>query len=123
MRGLLVVMVFGFAATVQGAVSQDAIDQFIDHEMPTSAVPGLAYAVVRDGAVTALGARGVMRLGENQAVTPDTPFLTGSISKSFTALAVMQLVEAGRVDLDAPVSRYLDVFIDRPVRRSRSGSY
>ena len=59
------------------------------------------------------GARGVVRLGGEKAVTPDTPFLTGSISKSFTALSVMQLVEAGEIQLDAEVSQYLDVFSGR----------
>ena len=47
------------------------------------------------------------RIGGDRKVTPDTPFLTGSISKSFTALAVMQLVEAGKIDLDTEVSHYL----------------
>ena len=40
-------------------------------------------------------------------MTPETPFLIGSVTKSFTALAIMQLSEAGRVQLDAPVQRYL----------------
>lgn len=40
--------------------------------------------------------------------SPDTPYIIGSMSKSFTAAAIMQLVEKGEVDLDAPVSRYLD---------------
>ncbi len=53
-------------------------------------------------------------MGGDTEVTPDTPFLTGSISKSFTALAVMQLVEAGEVDLDVEVSQYLDGFSGRP---------
>jgi CubicO group peptidase (beta-lactamase class C family) len=43
-------------------------------------------------------------------VTAQTPFLTASLNKSFTALAVMQLVEAGKVDLDAPVQRYIPWF-------------
>src|SRR6185295_18099986 len=39
-----------------------------------------------------------------------TPFFIGSLTKSITALAVMQLVEAGKVELDAPVQRYLPTF-------------
>lgn len=43
-------------------------------------------------------------------MTPQTSFLLGSMSKSFTALPVMRLVEAGRLDLEAPVRRYLPWF-------------
>ena len=45
-----------------------------------------------------------------EAPTPQTPFFIGSLTKSITALAVMQLVEAGKVELDAPVQRYLPWF-------------
>jgi CubicO group peptidase (beta-lactamase class C family) len=90
-----------------------SIEDVIDREMPASGAPGLAYAVVVDGEITSAGARGVVRQGGEKAVTPDTAFLTGSISKSFTALAVMQLVEAGEIQLDAEVSRYLDGFSNR----------
>ena len=45
-----------------------------------------------------------------EAPNPQTPFFIGSVTKSFTALAVMQLVEAGKVELDAPVQRYLPWF-------------
>ncbi|MBX3479794.1 MAG: beta-lactamase family protein [Caulobacter sp.] len=85
----------------------------IAREMPASGAPGLAFAIVRDGTVVT-GACGLARLGTDRRVTPDTPFLLGSISKSFTAMAVLQLVEAGKVDLDAEVSRYLPVFRGRP---------
>lgn len=91
-----------------------SIEDFIDTEMPASGVPGLAYAVVADGEVTSVGARGVVKIGGDRKVTPDTAFLTGSISKSFTALAVMQLVEAGAIDLDTEVSHYLDSFSGQP---------
>ncbi|MCX4240026.1 serine hydrolase domain-containing protein [Paraliomyxa miuraensis] len=89
------------------------MDDFIATEMPIAGAPGLAYAVVEDGEI-ASGAYGEILAGSGRPVTPDTPFLIGSITKSFTAMAVMKLVESGRVDLDAEVSRYLDVFKDRP---------
>ncbi|MBI1405246.1 MAG: serine hydrolase [Caulobacter sp.] len=85
----------------------------IAQEMPASGAPGVAYAIVRDGAVVT-GGCGVARQGTDRRVTPDTPFLLGSISKSFTAMAVLQLVEAGKVDLDAGVSTYLPAFRGQP---------
>ncbi len=99
---------------VPASAPEETIEGFIDVEMPASGVPGLAYAVVADGEVASVGARGVMERGGDDPVTPDTPFLTGSVTKSFTALAVMQLVEAGSVDLDDEVSRYLEVFSGEP---------
>ncbi|MGC4758130.1 serine hydrolase domain-containing protein [Micromonospora trifolii] len=67
--------------------------------------PGLAYAVIRGDEVLQRGSRGVD--GDGRPITPQTPFLLGSTSKSFTALAVAQLAEAGRVDLDTTASTYL----------------
>jgi CubicO group peptidase (beta-lactamase class C family) len=93
---------------------EESIADFIESEMAASGVPGLAYAVVADGVLFSADAYGVARTGTDTEVTPETPFLTGSISKSFTALAVMQLVEAGDVDLDADVSEYLDGYLGRP---------
>lgn len=65
--------------------------------------PPSSYALVAaDGTVTT-GAVG-------SDVTPQSPFLLGSLSKSFTAMAVMQLVEAGKVGLDTPITAYLPWF-------------
>ncbi len=111
---LLAGVVLGANLLVPGSVPDGSIEEFIDTEMPASGVPGLAYAVVTEGEIASVGARGVLRTGGDAPVTADTPFVTGSISKSFTALAVMQLVEAGRVDLDAELSRYLDGFSGKP---------
>lgn len=107
-------LALGMSAALAAPAPDPSIEDFIDGAMPASAVPGVAYAVVDGGTVTSAGARGVVRLGGDTAVTPDTPFVIGSISKSFTALAVMQLVEAGKVDLDTEISRYLDDFSGRP---------
>ena len=109
-RPLLTTLVIGLSAALPASALDDAINEVIDRELAASGVPGVSYAVVVDGELGASGARGVARLGENAPVTADTPFLTGSISKSFTALAVMQFVEAGGVELDVEISTYLDDF-------------
>ncbi|WP_062310240.1 serine hydrolase domain-containing protein [Demequina rhizosphaerae] len=114
MRHLLAITALGLSAALGAAIPSGTIDDYITAEMPSSGAPGVAYAVVTDGEVTEVGARGVTRAGSDTAVTPDTPFVIGSISKSFTALAVMQLVEAGQVDLDAPAGDYVDALADTP---------
>ena len=111
---LLATLALGLVAVLPVSAPDGSIEDVIDREMTASGVPGVAYAVVADGEIASAGARGVVRTGSGVDVTPDTPFLSGSISKSFTALAVMQLVEAGQVDLDAEISQYLDVFSGKP---------
>jgi CubicO group peptidase (beta-lactamase class C family) len=85
-----------------------AIDRFVQGWMAANRVPGLALAVTRDTRVVHL--RGYGDAGGGRPVTPDTQFLVASLSKSFTALAVLQLVEAGRITLDTPVAAYLPEF-------------
>ena len=86
-----------------------AVDAFVAAEMDAQRIPGLALAIVRDGRVVHM--RGFGDADESgRAVSPQTPFVIGSLSKSVTALAIMQLVEAGEVELDAPVVRYLPWF-------------
>lgn len=113
-RHLLAFLVLGLVSVLPGSAPDGSIDDVIDRELPASGVPGLAYAVVADGETTTVGTRGVVTAGSGVAVTPDTTFVIGSISKSFTALAVMQLVEGGDVDLDAAISQYLDEFSGQP---------
>ena len=86
----------------------ETVDVFIGQLMRKHRVPGLAVALIADGRVSYAAGYGTA-LNE-QAVTPDTPFMLGSISKTFTAVAVLQLVEQHRLDLDAPVQSYLPWF-------------
>ena len=72
-------------------------------------VPGAILAVVENDKIANISSYGKARPG-GEAPGPQTPFFIGSLTKSFTALAVMQLVEAGKIDLDAPVQRYLPWF-------------
>lgn len=86
-----------------------AIDAYITANIHSARIPGLALAVVKGDQVVYL--KGYGRADPSgRLVTPQTPFMIGSITKPFTALAVMQLVEAGKVDLDVPVQRYIPWF-------------
>lgn len=86
-----------------------AIDQYVESEMQATGIPGLALGIARGDQIVHL--RGFGDADESgRPVTPETPFIMASVGKSFTALAVMQLVEAGQLDLDAPVQRYLPWF-------------
>ena len=68
---------------------------------------GLAVAVVRDGRLAWFHGHGVANVSSRRPVTQDTVFRVGSITKTFTAVAVLQLWERGLVDLDAPAEDYL----------------
>lgn len=71
---------------------------------------GVAVAVVREGQPTWFHVRGVMDTASRRPVTPDTVFRIGSLTKVLTAVAVLQLWEEGRIDLDAPANEYLRAF-------------
>jgi len=71
-------------------------------------IPGLQVAVVRRGKIVLLRSLGVANVQDSVPVTRRTIFPINSCTKAFTGVAVMQLVEEGKVDLSAPVSAYLD---------------
>ncbi|MET9295832.1 serine hydrolase domain-containing protein [Streptomyces sp. NPDC003077] len=78
---------------------------------------GLALGVVRDGRLAFFHGHGLADAATRTPVTEDTVFRVASITKTFTAIAVMQLWEQGLVDLDAPAHTYLRAFRlvpDRP---------
>ncbi len=86
-----------------------AIDGYVSQQMRAGIIPGLALAIVRGDQVVHVQGFGTAGPG-GRDVTAETPFLIGSLSKSFTALAIMQLVEAGKIELDAFVQRYIPWF-------------
>jgi len=77
--------------------------------MEARSVPGVAIAVVSGGEEETAG-HGVTSIENPLEVTPDTLFQIGSIGKTFTATAIMRLVEQGKVELDVPVRTYLPDF-------------
>jgi serine beta-lactamase-like protein LACTB, mitochondrial len=76
-------------------------------------IPGLALAVAVDGKLVYSEGFGYADLEERVPAWPTTKFRIGSISKPLTAVGLMELVEAGRVDLDAPVQQCVPSFPDK----------
>jgi CubicO group peptidase (beta-lactamase class C family) len=89
--------------------SFDAIESYLEGQMRRLKIPGCALAIVDGDRIVHQRGYGLARPG-GEAPTPQTPFVLGSTTKSITALAIMQLVEADKVELDAPVRRYLPWF-------------
>lgn len=97
------------ARPTAGNASYETIDAFVEDQMRRLHIPGAALAIVEGDRMVHLRGFGRAR-PEGEVPTPQTPFFIGSLTKSLTALAVMQLVEAGMIELDAPVQRYLPWF-------------
>ena len=85
----------------------EAIDRCIRDELAAKGGPGAAVAVYQDGEIVYEQGYGTRMRGGAIAVDASTQFRIGSITKMFTAAAVMQEVDAGRVDLRAPITRYI----------------
>lgn len=83
-----------------------ALGDFVVERMGHYGVPGVAVGVLRDGAEFVAGF-GVTSVEAPVPVDGDTLFQIGSTSKTFTGTVAMRLVEAGKLDLDAPIRRYL----------------
>lgn len=84
------------------------VDDYLRQQQEDADIPGLAVAVVRGSEVVHRFTAGTD--GDGQEITGRTPFLLGSVSKSVTALAVLQLADQGKIELDAPVQRYVPDF-------------
>jgi CubicO group peptidase (beta-lactamase class C family) len=112
-----------FSAVYQPALAQTAtIDVYAEarasadkqaKEWLARGIPGLSLAVSVDGKLVYSESFGFADLEERAPVWPTTKFRIGSISKPLTAVALMKLVEAGKIDLDAPVQTYVPSFPDK----------
>jgi CubicO group peptidase (beta-lactamase class C family) len=83
------------------------IDEFVNGRLESWNVPGIQVAVIQDGEVTFNKAYGLADVENNRAMTVDTPIQLGSGSWIVHAIAAMQLVDQGKLDLDKTISDYL----------------
>jgi CubicO group peptidase (beta-lactamase class C family) len=100
----------------RGPLTAEAVDAYVSDYVESSLLPGATVAVTRGTEVVRVAGYGTDSRGE--PMTADTPMGVASVSKAFTALAVLQLVEDGAVDLDDPVVEHLDEFVMADPRSS-----
>ncbi|MGH9159136.1 MAG: serine hydrolase [Vicinamibacteraceae bacterium] len=86
------------------------IERLITHEMQAKGLPAVSIALVDDQEIVWAKGFGYSDPDSKTPATEDTVYRVGSVSKLFTDIAVMQLVERGQVDLDEPVTTYLSDF-------------
>ncbi|MDQ4120686.1 MAG: beta-lactamase family protein [Acidobacteriota bacterium] len=101
---LLLLFALFFVST---PVRADKIDDYVRAQMSERHIPGVAIAVVRGGKIVKIEGYGLANVELNVPVTKDTVFEIGSVSKQITAVAIMLLVEDGKINLDEKISKYL----------------
>ncbi|MFZ1464262.1 MAG: alpha/beta fold hydrolase, partial [Anaerolineae bacterium] len=111
---LVVELLTKFLAQVEKAALDDAttakIETIVKQAMTDYPVPGFELCIVKDGQVVYNKGFGLANVASNRPMTPQSVSTQASISKSLTAMAVMQLVEPHKIDLDKPVTAYLPYF-------------
>ena len=109
---MLAAATLAIAAAPAAAVPADLrerVDALLEQAIPADG-PGVAVIVTDDGETVYAGGRGLADVEAGRPVTPRTVFRLGSITKQFTAAAILQLVDEGRLSLDDPISRFFPDF-------------
>ncbi|WP_250031390.1 serine hydrolase domain-containing protein [Paractinoplanes maris] len=104
-------------AAPTGQVSAATVDAYLAQALNSTGLPGMSAVVTHDG--TVVHAAGLGRDAAGAPITADTPMRVASLSKSFTAMAVMTLVDDGELGLDEPVARRLPGFAMSDTRAGR----
>lgn len=111
---LLIVLLWrAFPVEAEPALQTDLetkLDGYMTEHMARLKIPGASVGIVQGDRVILLKGYGTADSGRAQPVTPQTPFYLASVSKSFTALGIMQLVEAGKLELDTLIREILPWF-------------
>ena len=88
----------------------DTLDQYIEKQIAYYKAPGLAIAIVKDGEIKYSKGFGTRTINKNEPVDENTLFAIGSITKSFTPIALAILVDEGKINWDDKVIEYLPYF-------------
>ena len=101
-------------STVLSDKQRTAVETFVADWLSEHRIPGAAIAIVDGDDLAYAEGFGARALEDNTPATPDTLFGIGSCTKSFTAMAIVQLAEQGALDLEDPVDDYLPHLSDVP---------
>jgi CubicO group peptidase (beta-lactamase class C family) len=92
----------------------DSVSNLVESKMTEARIPGLSIAIVTDLQLRWAAGFGVADLENNVPASKETAYRLASIDKTIIATAIMQLAEAGKLDLDAPIQRYVPAFPQKP---------
>ena len=108
-KNIVITVFVMLAATSGGAQSpiEVGVDTFVKAEMERQKVPGISLGVVKDGKPMIVKGYGLANVEHNVAVGAETIFQSGSVGKQFTSMAVMMLVEDGKIGLDDKLTKYI----------------
>lgn len=107
MNRILLLMLL-FVSLAAHTAQADAVDDYVKSEMKRLRIPAVSVAVIRNGKVVKTAGYGTANLELGVSATSDTVYEIGSLTKQFTAVAVLMLMEEGRLSLDDPLSRHLE---------------
>ena len=109
-KSILILLFMGVVPFVKviGQSKTDSITSFLQNEMIKRNIPGLQVTIIRNGKIELIRSFGLANIENRVKVNDSTIFSINSATKAFTGVAIMQLVEKGRIDLQAPISQYLD---------------
>lgn len=97
------------AAGAPGLAGADAIDDYLAREMAARQIPGIGLAIARDGEVVRAASFGLAHVETGSPVTADSVFAIASLDKQITAAGLVRAAELGKLGLDDPVSKWIDL--------------
>jgi CubicO group peptidase (beta-lactamase class C family) len=107
LSSLVAVISLVVGAAYQAPAQADELDRYLERQRQVYQIPAIVVGVIRGGQLVDSRAFGLANIELNVQATSQHVFEIGSISKQFTAYAILMLYEQGKVDLRAPVGRYL----------------
>ena len=112
---LSLLVLAAFACVSAPGARADAIDDYVVREQAARRIPGLALAVVRGGQVVRVSSYGIANLETGTPVTAESIFAIASLDKGLTAAGVLKAQELGKLKLEDPISRHVEVPLPAPV--------